>query len=227
MINENKLPTRDQLVTGGLVAITNHHKHVITNSLQVAAHFGKRASNVSRRINGLMKLGVLKIEPTYYLDKQNKTQRYYELNRDQFLQVALGFTGEKAELFKRDFIELFNQQEKELNEWRTGRIKSTNGTKEGNEAIQRLQQELAVELPTSRKPAFLYVHIQNAINKAVTGSSKTKREEMTTEQLKITAFVEGMTAHHIEAGFKAGMTAEEIRKRLLDTVITDERRVFL
>lgn len=65
------LPTRIDLLQGGIVTLDHQHKKVITNTIQVADHFGKRPSNVNQRIASLVKRGRLKIKPSYYLNQRS------------------------------------------------------------------------------------------------------------------------------------------------------------
>jgi Rha family phage regulatory protein len=205
------LPTKAGLLKTSIVAIDQHHKKVITSTVQIADHFGKRHSNVIRRLTALIEIGLLKIEPSYYLNQQAKKQKYYELNRDQFLLVVMGFTGCRADLFKANFIKLFNQQEAELQQWQTGRLIATDTTKQANDHIHWLQNKLAEVIPSSRRCTMLFIHIQQAITKAATGSAKTKREMMTGSQLFQVGELEQQVRKIIERLRRGGIDAEQIR----------------
>ena len=209
------LPTKSELLEVSLVAIDQHHKKVITSTVQIADYFGKRHSNVIRILMALNKMGVLKIEPTYYLDQQGKKQKYYELNRDQFLLVVLGFTGIKAVQFKADFIKLFNLYEAELIEWQQGRLIAIDTTKQANHRIDWLKSALAETIRDSNKCKMLYVHIQGAINKAVTGKANTKRESMTSSQLLKIDNLEQRVEANIEQLKREGLPALHIRDEVL------------
>ena len=127
------IPTKSELLEVSLVAVDKQHKKIITNSIQIANHFLKRPSEINRRIALLSKKGLCRIAPSYYRNQQGKKQVYYVLNRDEFLLVVLGFTGDKADRFKADFIKLFNQQEAELKQWRAGRLVAADTTKQAND----------------------------------------------------------------------------------------------
>ena len=95
----------------------------ITDSLTVAAKFGKRHDNVVQSIKTLLgsgsvqkkiKEGLLKIQEANYIDRQGKSRTMYELDRDGFTILAMGFTGEKAHKFKKAYIAAFNAMEKKL-----------------------------------------------------------------------------------------------------------------
>jgi len=209
------LPTKNELLQCNLVDIDQHHRRIITNTLQVADYFGKRPSNVNQRISSLIQRGRLKIKPSYYLNQQGKRQKYYELNRDQFLLVVMGFTGDMADQFKADFIRLFNKQEIELIKWQLQRHIATDSTKQANNQIYWLRTALSQVIPTSNRCKMLFVHIQTSITKSVTGSAKTKREQMTTTQLQKVGLLEQRVNAEIELLRLDGIAPEKIRDDVL------------
>jgi Rha family phage regulatory protein len=209
------LPTKTELLEVSIVAIDQLHKKVFTNTIQVADSFGKRPSNVNQRISSLVKRGRLKIKPSYYLSQQGKEQVYYKLNRDQFLLVVMGFTGSKADQFKSDFIQLFNQQEAELRQWQTGRLVSTDTTKQANDQIYWLRNKLAETIPTSRRCTMLFIHIQGAITKRATGKANTKRDAMTACQLLEVGNLEQRVEAQIEKLSHEGLPAVHIRDEVI------------
>lgn len=94
---------------------------VVTTSLRVAQVFGKRHSDVLRAISQL--------ECTMDFHKRNfalvvkmkelpqggaRKETYYNLTRDGFTFLAMGFTGKVASRFKETYIEAFNEMEKTL-----------------------------------------------------------------------------------------------------------------
>jgi Rha family phage regulatory protein len=209
------LPTKSELLEVSLVAIDQHHKKVITSTVQIADYFGKRHSNVIRRLTALSEIGLLKIEPSYYLNEQAKKQKYYELNRDQFLLVVMGFTGSKADQFKADFIQLFNQQETELRQWQQGRLVAVDTTKHANDQIYWLRNKLAETIPTSKRCIMLFVHIQGAITKSVTGKANTSRNTMTAGQLLKIGTLEEQVEANIEQLNREGLPAVHIREEVM------------
>ena len=214
------LPTKAELLRQGLVAINQQHKKVITNTLQIADHFNKRPSEVNRRIASLAKKGLCRITPSYYLNLQGKEQKYYELNRDQFLLVVMGFTGGKADQFKADFIQLFNSQETELLQWREQARLTADSTKQANDQIYWLKTELNKAMPESRKGNLLFIHIQTPVTKAVTGSGNTKRADMTADQLNQIGQLEQKVNAKIEHLRLDGIAALEIRNDVLTMIKT-------
>lgn len=105
------------------------NNQIFCTSLDVARVFGKRHDNVLRDIQNILKdlreigdlLGVLNFEETYKETKirgfgkvKGKTRKdpYYNLTRDGFSLLAMGFTGTRALQWKIAFLNAFNQMEK-------------------------------------------------------------------------------------------------------------------
>lgn len=90
-----------------------------TSSKVVAEKFGKRHDNVQRDIRNLIKdnpeWGLLNFEETPYTDPQNgQTYHMYEMTRDGYSMLAMGFTGKQAMEWKIKFLEAFNAMEQRL-----------------------------------------------------------------------------------------------------------------
>ncbi|NOQ15363.1 MAG: hypothetical protein GQ583_12915 [Methyloprofundus sp.] len=219
MINESEnLPTKVELLQQALVVIDKDHKQVCTNTLKVAEHFGKRPADINRRIGNLIKKGKCKIAPTYYLDEQGRKQKYYVLNRKIFSQIVLGFTGDKAEDFRTEYVEQFEKNLEELLEWRNTRHDVIQPTKTANDSIEWLRLELIKEIPESRKPGLIYIHIQNQINRLASGNAGIKRNDMSTEQLKIVEWLEIQVHEEIERLKALDLSAVEIRAQVLELI---------
>ncbi len=94
--------------------------HVYTTSLLVAEKFDKKHKNVLQSIELILEkcpdkeFGRLNFQPSSYQNEQNKTQPMYEMSRDGFVMLAMGFTGEKSFLWKIAFINAFNRMEQLL-----------------------------------------------------------------------------------------------------------------
>lgn len=102
---------------GGLpiAAVFTRGGEAFTDSRTVAAVFGKRHDNVVRDIRHLVSQGVLGFEETTYVEPQN-VQSYasFNMTRDGFTLLAMGFTGKAALRWKLLYIEAFNEMEKTL-----------------------------------------------------------------------------------------------------------------
>ena len=212
------LPTKSELLEVSIVAIDQFHKKATTNTIQLANHFLKRPSEINRRIALLSNKGLCRIAPSYYLNQQGKKQKYYELNRDEFLLVVMGFTGSKADKFKSDFIQLFNQQETELRQWQQGRLVAIDTTKEANDQIHLLQNKLTETIPNSKRCTMLFVHIQQAITKIATGKANTNRDTMTEGQLLKISNLEEQVEIQIEQLNREGLPPITIRNEVIATI---------
>lgn len=100
--------------------VTIRDGHVETDSLKVAARFGKRHKNVLRDIGILIseveKLGGdrLKIEPISYLDSRNREQKMYRMDRLAFSVLVNRFTGAKSLAWQLDYHRKFEDMERQL-----------------------------------------------------------------------------------------------------------------
>ena len=111
------------LIPQSAVAVCNGA--VRTTSLEVAKAFDKEHRNVCRDIEQIMvqvvgnseTLKIERFETTYKnnLGKDVK-QRAYSLNKNAFMLLVMGFTGEKAMQIKIGFIKLFDLMEAKLRE---------------------------------------------------------------------------------------------------------------
>lgn len=89
----------------------------ITDSLRVAQHFGKQHREVLRAID---RLGCSKefwrcnFAQRTYRDSRGKTWRNFELTKNGFMFLAMGFTGAKADQMKEAFILAFDSMADQL-----------------------------------------------------------------------------------------------------------------
>lgn len=103
----------------GALVFKGNEGQALTSSLLIAEKFGKEHRNVMQSIRNLTAensaVKGMFVETTY-LNDRNQEQPMYVMNRDGFTLLVMGFTGEKALQFKLDYIDAFNQMEKELKE---------------------------------------------------------------------------------------------------------------
>lgn len=89
----------------------------VTTSLRIAEIFKKRHTEVLRAIK---KLGCSdgfrqrNFASAEYLDNQKKPRPMFEITRDGFAFLAMGFTGKEADQFKEKYIDAFNWMQEEL-----------------------------------------------------------------------------------------------------------------
>lgn len=93
----------------------------VTTSEHVAKIFKKEHYNVIRDIEKLdcsEKFTALNFEVCSKINHsaKNKPQKYYEMTRDGFTFLCMGYTGKEAARFKELYINRFNEMEKRLQE---------------------------------------------------------------------------------------------------------------
>ncbi|RTL52909.1 MAG: hypothetical protein EKK40_07105 [Bradyrhizobiaceae bacterium] len=132
------------------------------NSRNLADHFGKHHKDVLRSIdNALLELGEFgrrNFTPSSYLNEQNKEQRCFDLTRDGFSYIAMGFTGSAAAEWKVKYLTAFNVMEDELR----GLAMAPQITPDVAARLARVEEDLAalidlcLEQPKP-KPGFIIV----------------------------------------------------------------------
>lgn len=101
--------------------VTIQGDHLTTNTLIIAEHFGKQHKHVIRAIRELMAECPEEFSgPNFglaeYYDDQGKKRPMYEITRDGFMLLSMGFTGANATKLKIAFIEEFNRMEAALHQ---------------------------------------------------------------------------------------------------------------
>ena len=89
------------------------------SSLDVARHFGKAHKDVLRSIDKIVEetgeeFGRRNFTPSSYINEQSREFRFFEMTRDGFSLLVMGFTGADAMQWKLRYIEAFNAMEAEL-----------------------------------------------------------------------------------------------------------------
>ena len=92
-------------------------KPVVT-SKQVADHFGRKHRDVLVSLAKILEtageFGSENYRTSSYISLQNKKLDCYEMTRDGFTLLVMGFDGERAQQWKIKYIEAFNAMEAEL-----------------------------------------------------------------------------------------------------------------
>lgn len=100
---------------GTLVQIKQGHP--VVSSKKIAEAFSKVHRNVTRDIENLDcsdDFRVRNFTPSSYTSPQNKVLPCYEMTRDGFAFLCMGFTGKEAAEWKEKYIEAFNSMERSL-----------------------------------------------------------------------------------------------------------------
>jgi Rha family phage regulatory protein len=93
----------------------------LTTSLKVAEVFGKQHKHVVRDIRVLMEqIKGLKDAPKfgliYYIDSAGREQEAYQMQKDGFTLLVMGYTGKKAMEFKISYLRAFEAMEAYIRE---------------------------------------------------------------------------------------------------------------
>ncbi len=187
----------------------------VCTSLQVAEKFGKRHNNVMRDIRGMLKNEHTKqmFEMSSYTEKQNG-QEYpmCYMNRDGFMLLTMGFTGEKALDWKIQYINAFNTMEEMLKErntqlWIEQRTQGKLVRNAETDIIKRLIQYAKEQGSTHAD--MLYMTYSKLANKMTRISD---RDLATFQQLNELSFIENIILNQIRIGMKNNLYYKEIYK---------------
>jgi len=100
--------------------IIQEGKQALTTSLKVAETFNKRHDSVLRDIDAIvgklkklpeLERGLHKFVESSYTNSQNKQQRMYQINRQAFTLLVMGYSGDEAFVFKVAYNNAFDKME--------------------------------------------------------------------------------------------------------------------
>lgn len=100
--------------------VQSREREVITTSRKVAEYFGKRHSDVLRKIDQVIAdcssgFSQRNFASADYIDEQGKVRRMVSLTKDGWVMVVMGFTGGAAFAIKESYIAAFNWMTEHLN----------------------------------------------------------------------------------------------------------------
>lgn len=98
-------------------SIVFHHGQLRTTSLKVAEAFGKQHKDVIRKLIGLdcsKEFNERNYAPVDYTDAKGEKRPAWEMTKDGFMFLVMGFTGKKAAQVKEAYINAFNQMYERL-----------------------------------------------------------------------------------------------------------------
>lgn len=102
----------------GVELVTVNNGQPMTNSKLVAEKFGKRHANVLQSLKNIEcseEFSRLNFQPSNYTDGRGKTQTMYNMTKNGFVFLVMGFTGKQAAKFKEDYINEFDRMATTLN----------------------------------------------------------------------------------------------------------------
>ncbi|PSY67336.1 Rha family phage regulatory protein [Escherichia sp. 20412-1] len=99
--------------------VTIENGRAVTTSVAVAEYFGKRHDNVIQKIKTLEcseKFNALNFKDVTYTDAKGEKRPMYQITKNGFVFLVMGFTGKKAAAFKEAYIAEFDRMEAELHQ---------------------------------------------------------------------------------------------------------------
>ncbi|EHZ8441670.1 Rha family transcriptional regulator [Salmonella enterica] len=97
--------------------VTIENGRAVTTSVAVAEYFRKLHKNVIQKIETLdcsPEFTRLNFQPSEYTDATGRTLPAYQITKNGFVFLVMGFTGKKAAAFKEAYIAEFDRMENEL-----------------------------------------------------------------------------------------------------------------
>ncbi|MCW5959292.1 MAG: Rha family transcriptional regulator [Pyrinomonadaceae bacterium] len=99
--------------------LTVKNGNVYATSIDIAKYFQRGHREVLRAIRNILQhlseeFLRLNFQPVYGAKLHHKRTEIYQLTKDGFAMIALGFTGEKAIKFREAYITAFNEMEAKL-----------------------------------------------------------------------------------------------------------------
>ncbi|MGP1065746.1 Rha family transcriptional regulator [Serratia sp. CY56810] len=141
------------------------HGKPVTTSMGVSSFFGKRHDNVLRSIDNLEcsdNFRALNFEETSISVSQprggNREVQAFNMTKNGFVFLVMGFTGKKAAQFKEAYIAEFDRMESELASQRYGHntLGDLTGTANLSALVDKLQQIIheGEFIPAGKRPNY-------------------------------------------------------------------------
>jgi Rha family phage regulatory protein len=205
-----------------LPVVIIQNQKATTTSLEVARIFEKKHQHVLRDIGKLdlsESFSLSNFGQRDYVDERGKVQPMYEITRDGFVFLAMGYTGTKASQFKESYISEFNRRESEIlrlqsiiannrtdPKWLETRAEGKEVRLSFTDTINRYKDYAKDQGSTHF--GMLFMSLSKMINSSlfdVSVKCKNLREMLDVPQLKHVATAEFLTEIAIEAGMEAGL----------------------
>lgn len=211
------------------VEIVIHHGKAFTTSLDIAEKFGKKHKDVLRAISKNDCSEVFNrrnFAPVKYLDAKGETRPMYEITRDGFTFLAMGFTGKEAAAWKEKYIAAFNAMEQVLirqanASWQELRAQGKAARLEETDTIKAF-----VEYATrqgSTNAAHYYTNITKATYKALflvkAATKGSIRDLLDNMQLSFLQTAEYVAQNSLTDGMAKGMDYHDIYQLAKNNII--------
>jgi Rha family phage regulatory protein len=209
--------------------VARHGKKATTTSMLVAEMFGKRHDNVVRDIRELLaslpQQDLLTFEEKFLKDSYGRLQPGYEITRDGFSLLAMGFTGKRAIEWKVKFLRAFNMMEQALlNQQNLFWQEDRTGNKIARrDEVETIQQFIAyAEQQGSRNADKYFVNFTNMTYRILFCGRATNmlpvREMLNSVQLSFLTTAEYLVEAALVEGMKQGVFYRYIYESARDKV---------
>lgn len=160
------------------IAGKRNEERLVTTSLKVAEVFEKEHKNVLQSIENLMaeKSAAKFFRETTYKNR-GKEYPMYEMDRDGFSLLVMGFTGDKALQWKIKYIEAFNAMEMELRRILTERQQWQIERDKGVVIRHILTDTIKMKIADSPNKRFAYPNYTNLIYRTLFGKTAKELEQ--------------------------------------------------
>jgi len=210
-------------------------RRATTTSLQVAKIFNKKHDNVLRDIEKLdvsEAFNRLNFEAITYHDSRNREQKMYQICKDGFVFLVMGYRGQAAAQFKEAYIQEFNRREKEITslrviarnnhqdaEWIEKREAGKPARRTETDAIKKFV-EYSFARGSSNAGRY-YGNITRMSNKTIFDiqqHASNLRDVCNAEQLVTLQMVDTVVTRTIEADMAAGVPYKQIYQNVKNRV---------
>lgn len=157
-----------------------NEEKLITTSLKIAEKFGKEHAHVLRDIRDMEcsdKFRESNFGLSSYKSAQGKTLPMYEVTRDGFTLLAMGYTGKDAMKFKEDYINALNAMENELRRIYTERQQWQIERDKGVVIRHILTDTIKMKVADTPHKKFAYPNYTNLIYRTLFGKTAKELEE--------------------------------------------------
>lgn len=213
-----------------------YEEQILTTSLKVADKFEKQHKDVLESIRSIRdamstaEFSAL-FKETSYKASNGKNNPMYEMNRDGFSLLAMGFTGEKALKWKLDYINAFNIMESELKRIYTERQQWQIERDKGIVIRHILTDTIKMKITDSPHKRFAYPNYTNLIYRTLfektakeleheygVKSKENLRDFFTGEDLEKVQSMEMIVSSLINCGWGYEQIKEFIQKETLKMI---------
>lgn len=204
-----------------------------TTSLIIAKTFGKEHRNILRAIDNLEypeDFKLLNYEQVEFTNESGATYRAFEITRDGFSVLCMGFTGEKAAKWKLSFLKAFNMMEMELLktrdnlEWKAARLQGKAIRRNTTDTIKEFVDYATAQ--GSKSATHYYANITRMEYKALRMLEQRKsvngnfRDTLDIQEIGFLQVAESIATLAIQQGMDEGMNYRDIytlaKQRVID-----------